>query len=472
MKCFIIFSLILLLGNKFVAQNFTPYPFFNLGNIDNLYTDTIENKLYLNGYIYPTQEIDAHGIVSFQNNEISPLDGCWAYQTSATCRYNGDLYIAGQIYSADSTEIYHFIKWDGMQATPIIVQGQPFNIDIGPVYRIEILNNELYIAGGFRFVDSDGVMANGIAKLVNGEFKSIHNFPKWNVGNNSINLVDCIAMYNDELYVGGRIFDQSPVDTMRHICKWNGTSWQMLGDGISGNLTQVVDMQEYQGKLYISGTFTNPSRNLAVWNGSNWEETVDILSTLVSYGGKIFTMKVYNDELYIGGYFNSVAGIPASNFAKFDGNEWCTFLNDTLGDIVQTMEVYNGELYLSGLLSYVESVNYFDLYPSVNVIAKLNTSGTIYTCIDVVGLSEQGKKDTQIEIYPNPSSDIIHIEWNSNNNLEQTILIYDNLGHILKKIQVNQTSGQNSIAIDISDFEYGIYILDLGTAKHKFIKAQ
>src|SRR5690606_1734793 len=115
----------------------------------------------------------------------------------------------------------------------------------------------------------------------------------------------------------------------------------------------VMDMEVFQGKLYVSGTFSNPGKNLAVWNGSNWEETVDVFSNEVSWGGVIYDIQVYNNEMYIGGYFNSVAGIPASNFAKFDGNEWCTFLNDTLKDYIFDMEVYNEELYLAGIISYV-----------------------------------------------------------------------------------------------------------------------
>lgn len=423
-----------ILGGSSVAQNFSAYPCLNCGGLNGLYADTFDNVLFINGFVYPTQELYANGTILLQNEVFTPINGFPAISSNSTCRFNGELYVAGEFYSPDSTEMYTLIKWDGTNASPVIVQNQAFNTDIGPVYHIEILNDELYISGGFRFMDSDGIIANGIAKLVNGEFKSIHNFPQWGSGN-SINFVDCIAWYKNELYVGGRLTDDFPVETMRHICKWNGSEWQMLGNGFTlggGAFNDIKDMQEFQGKLYIAGNFDriggiNPGKNLAVWNGEDWEETIDVLHLQAGYGGEIRTMEVYNNELYIGGYFNSVAGLPANNFAKFDGNEWCTFVNDTLNDIVSAMEVHNGELYLAGLLSFVDGVNYFDIYFSgVNVIAKLNTTGTIYTCIDVVGFDE--KIETEIEVYPNPSSDQITISMGETTFNEFEIKLFDLTG--------------------------------------------
>ncbi|MGV3631184.1 MAG: T9SS type A sorting domain-containing protein [Bacteroidota bacterium] len=477
MKHLLTLIFLTILGGSSVAQNFSAYTCLNCGGLDGLYSDTVQDVLYINGLVFPTQEINANGIIALQNGQFSPILGLPANNTLATCRYNGDLYIAGQIYSADSMDIFHFIKWDGLQVTPVIVQGQVFNNDIGAVYGIEVLGGELYIYGSFRFVDADGIVANGIAKMVNGEFKSIHNFPKWSSGNN-INLVDCIALYQNELYVGGRITDDFPVDTMKHICRWNGSEWQMLGNGFTeggGAWNDIKDMQEFQGKLYIAGSFDriggiNPGKNLAVWNGEAWEETIDVLATYLNYGGIINCMEVYNDELYIGGMFNSVAGVPANNFAKFDGNEWCTFANDTLNDIVSAMEVHNGELYLAGLLSFVDGVNYFDIYPSgFNVIAKLNTTGTIYTCIDVVGLKEQ-KEVAEIVISPNPASNEIQIKWNTNTSGEETFYLYDQLGKIILEKKFISHPGENNFYIDLLGFSKGAYLLNAGSKTFKIIK--
>ena len=42
-------------------------------------------------------------------------------------------------------------------------------------------------------------------------------------------------------------------------------------------------------------------------------------------------MAVFNNELYVVGYFTEAGGIPADNIAKWDGTEWCglgsTFYN-------------------------------------------------------------------------------------------------------------------------------------------------
>lgn len=479
MKFIIILLFISNFCNKAITQNFTTYPFFNLGNINDLFADSTNNKLYIGGYIYPTIEFNANGIVTFQENEISPLEGCQALSIQAIKRFNNELYLGGLMYSTDSIEQYTLAKWNGTELLPIFVQVESFTVNIGSINRIEVLNDELYICGGFRFVDSDGIMANGIAKLVDGVFKSIHNFPKWSSGNNSINIVDCITVYKNELYVGGRITDTFPVDTMRHICKWNGESWQMLGNGFSGGgFNDIVDMQEFQGKLYIAGNFSrnngiNPGNNLAVWTGEDWEETIDVLHTSLTYGGAIYCMQVYNDELYIGGSFNRVAGIPASNFAKFDGNEWCTFLDEPLNDIVTSMDVYNNELYIAGLLFEAGGINYYEIYDVVNLIVKLNTSGTIYTCIDVVNLVEKNVS-SNIQIYPNPSLNLqeIQLTLKTTENVEITLL--DLFGKEIKQVFKGQLlEGTSKTNCDISEFLSGFYVYKITYGKHiSFIKTQ
>src|ERR1041385_6183779 len=80
----------------------------------------------------------------------------------------------------------------------------------------------------------------------------------------------------------------------------------------------------------------------------------------------VFGMAVYNDELYVGGYFGTAGGKPARNIAKWDGIRW-----DTVGagfdDAVEPVIVYNNELYAGG---------HFDSsgHTVVNHIAKWNGS--------------------------------------------------------------------------------------------------
>jgi hypothetical protein len=64
-------------------------------------------------------------------------------------------------------------------------------------------------------------------------------------------------------------------------------------------------------------------------------------------------MTVFNNELYIGGYFNSLNGIPISNIAKFDGTNWSSVgggLNSDVFDLYP--DTVNNRLYAVGNFTY------------------------------------------------------------------------------------------------------------------------
>jgi hypothetical protein len=71
--------------------------------------------------------------------------------------------------------------------------------------------------------------------------------------------------------------------------------------------------------------------------------------------------------------------------------------------------------------------------------------------------------ETNISIYPNPTSGIINLDFADNNN--QKIIVFDILGKmIIEKTKIQQTQ-----TIDLSGFENGIYILSIQTDEEVFI---
>ena len=423
--------LLTILGNHLIGQDWTLYLNHLNSGIHVLYTDTTTDELYLGGNFENDNDPLMHGFATFNNGDPLPANGILPFQITEIAQFNGEFYLGGSIYNLSDTINYllTLVKWNGTTMTPVTVNGLPFSYLIGSINDIRVINDELYIAGGFRFTDVDGNVCNGIAKLVGTEFKAIHNFPRWNYHYNNINNVDEITVYNNEIYVAGRFYDSGPSDTMNGFCKWNGIQWQRI-DGIDGPFFGFDDMLEYQGKLYIAGTFDSPNANLAVWNGSGWEESVDVLSSETLYP-RVRTMEIYNGELYIGGYFDQVAGIWASNFAKFDGNEWCGLTNDTIVGQIHDFAVLNGELYMGG---FIDEINGITMWENgfEGLVAKLNADA-VFTCIDVVGLNEQNKT-LEIEIFPNPSSDQVTISLGETTFNQFEITLFDITGKQVLKL--------------------------------------
>jgi hypothetical protein len=62
-------------------------------------------------------------------------------------------------------------------------------------------------------------------------------------------------------------------------------------------------------------------------------------------------------------------------------------------------------------------------------------------------------------IYPNPTDGGITVSWKNNYDRGLTLTIYNSVGSLVKKVQIQPQV--NEVNIDLSDFRPGIYILNL-----------
>ncbi|KKQ61133.1 MAG: hypothetical protein US83_C0009G0039 [Candidatus Falkowbacteria bacterium GW2011_GWC2_38_22] len=118
--------------------------------------------------------------------------------------------------------------------------------------------------------------------------------------------------------------------------------------GLNGT---VYAMAEYDNELYVGGYFQSAggvtNRNyIARWNGSVWN-TVGAVSDI---NDTVNALAVYNGSLYVGGAFTNAAGVTNRNrIARWDGTNWNTVgaVSD-INNTVRTLAVYNGSLYVGG----------------------------------------------------------------------------------------------------------------------------
>jgi hypothetical protein len=96
------------------------------------------------------------------------------------------------------------------------------------------------------------------------------------------------------------------------IAKWNGTSWSNLGTGINSS---VFSLKVYNNNLIIGGTFSiaggTNSNSIAKWNGSSWSPLGSGLNSIV------YALTIFNNDLIAGGMFTTAGGIPANRIAKW-----------------------------------------------------------------------------------------------------------------------------------------------------------
>ena len=130
---------------------------------------------------------------------------------------------------------------------------------------------------------------------------------------------------NNNLYVSGGFVSLSGTH-FYGIAKWADTTWTPLGSGVFGSRKMLM----YNGKLCtISGNYA------CRWNGTSW----DTLG--VSFNNLLTDMVIYNNELYVVGYFGNY-------IAKWDGTKWLFIYTTTALTKIRTAIVYKNELYVGG----------------------------------------------------------------------------------------------------------------------------
>ncbi len=163
----------------------------------------------------------------------------------------------------------------------------------------------------------------------------------------SINVIVADSS-NHVLYAGG-VFGLAGNDTARFIAQWNGTDWATINNQLGG--IGIYALAVYNDELIIGGYFdslASPGNYILRWNGFQW----------VTFGSganaPIGCMVVddNNDILYVGGDFTSINGIQLNRIAKWDGSNWSSLGGGIEDGGVKTIFVdENGDVFVGGSFS-------------------------------------------------------------------------------------------------------------------------
>ncbi len=120
--------------------------------------------------------------------------------------------------------------------------------------------------------------------------------------------------------------------------------WATLGTGLPG---PVKALETYDGRLIAGGiNYRTFGAYLRAWNGTAWEDLSD-----AEFSGGAFlsieSLAADHSDLYIGGSFRDVGGLPADNIARYDGTDWHLLAGGATG-AVESIALFNGTVVIGG----------------------------------------------------------------------------------------------------------------------------
>lgn len=140
-----------------------------------------------------------------------------------------------------------------------------------------------------------------------------------------------------------------------HIARWDGASWDSLGNGIEDNrngLPLVLSILIVGKYVYAAGRFRSAAsvpntRGFAKWDGSYWTPVGTVAFTTNDTNNWIYSLAFLGGNIFMGGYFVNAGQIVGANYlAGFNGtNYFPTSFTDASS--VSAIHATNDSLYFS-----------------------------------------------------------------------------------------------------------------------------
>ncbi|OFX40410.1 MAG: hypothetical protein A2X08_11525 [Bacteroidetes bacterium GWA2_32_17] len=374
------------------------------------------------------------------------------------------LYVAGYFYFLGSTVYGPVAGYNGTNYSHLGVGVQGTN---PAVYAMTEYNNEIIISGGIDWVG--GLYTNGIAAWSGTVWHKLKD--EYLVTPNNM-VVDTI---NNFLYVSSQEYG---TDTTSGLKRWDGYNWDDLH--IPDTNSYPFKLCMYHKELFASLLVVelNQDTILLRYDGVSWYNIIGLNSD-------VRDMCVYNDDLYIAGYFNmagadSVNGIVALHVEPPTGCNWLiprVFANsDTfyLGGGNANVQLYNNNAYAqswqwnfgdSGTDNVKDPIHSYTIAGNYTAIVTVTDSGCVKTAQKTItilngnGLEEYTKEKLNFKVYPNPTTGNITVECTIPGKDKSELRAFSSYGSLQEAYSLQP--GYNKVEIPAGKWDSGVSIVGL-----------
>lgn len=265
------------------------------------------------------------------------------------------------------------------------------------------------------------------------------------------------------------------------------TLYNYLPHGYPSN-SKIVNLRriaKYQNISRVSNIIQIKLLNNSITNSICCDQELRLLTDGVTPPQTITGSDVlfnFDDVGHYNNNFNSINYQVVSynviyNWQEQLRNEYFTDVNNTSRDYLPTStptsigsyNEYRRVATINYTVAKVSNPNYlvsgsYNLYSNP---VKIYLKGRTRSRMSNNDMENIKLNDKEILIYPNPAQKDFNILINNNNILK--VLIYNNLGVVVKQIDIKEQKNRN-LTIDVSDLSSGIYILNIETESKSYIE--
>jgi hypothetical protein len=309
--------------------------------------------------------------------------------------------------------------------------------------------NTLYALGSFRLPGNNTAATQKIIHY-NGQDWEFTDTTLWYGGP----MAKAIE-FQDKLYIiGGMVNYDGSID---NLTIWDDGKWHPVGGNpMIGNFG-AGSFTVYQNDLWLTGyffkDFGHPGDKVARWNGTDWLDPYSSFSQNEIVQGIL----VHENKLYLYGTFEQFAGQPIKNLAVWDGEKWCGYDMDMPeGYGIGSMAVFQDTLYIAGAFKVVDG-------DTVNHIAKWTGKNLEKYCTERVSTAKPDGKPKHLKVYPTLTDNLVHIDLGGYTDQIITFKLTDVMGRIL---QTGYLNSGNLNSLSFSNYSKGMYILSINIDEH------
>ncbi len=396
------------------------------------------DSLYILGTYTGINGIETTGMCIWDSSQFSAFPAVANGRTLAY--YQDEVYVGGNNYISDLG--FGYVAIIAFNGEEWYAPGGGGQTVVDGIEDMVIFEDKLIVCGGFNL----GTLENHTLAAWDGS--------EWlDIGQVNGDEPDCLAIFNDELYVGGNFNSTSNGETAVSIARYGGgTDWYGVSGGASGFIKDMV-VDSINNILYVGGSINAVGGNIwvdnvAAWDGTDWHSVGEI-----GFNNDVYTLGMYRGQLYASGAFSALSdGTPMNYISRFDGVNWQSVGGGFDGPgVAFTMVEFQDHLHIGGQINSIGGVEADDMarwYLHPDSV----TWGVLDTTIDIV---EQEIVNNSLRLYPNPNDGQFYVELNGTSATSGSILITDMNG---RQEHYEALQGRHKLNIDISHLPSGVYL--------------